>query len=117
MPEPIFVEHRGQRILRLDFSDVPPREMRSAVDKARQVISAEPNRSLRMLTVMYGRLTPDGVARVRTAAMANKPHLRASAMVGSRYWKGIYADIRARGRGELTLFDDEATALDWLAAQ
>jgi hypothetical protein len=36
-------------------------------------------------------------------------------MVGSRFWRVIAADVQAHGREELQLFDDEASALDWLA--
>jgi hypothetical protein len=33
------------------------------------------------------------------------------------FWKVIVTDLQAHGREDMQLFDDEASALDWLASQ
>ena len=117
MFEPRFVRHGGERILRIDLSDLDPGALIVAADQVRRVVTAEPLRSVRTLTLLYTRLTADAAAALKACALANKPHIRASAMVGSSFWRVIAADVQAHGREDLTMFDDEASALDWLAAQ
>ncbi|GEJ55937.1 hypothetical protein [Anaeromyxobacter diazotrophicus] len=114
---PTFVQHRGARILRIDLSALEPRDLIVAADQVRRIVTAEPPRSVRALTLLYARLTGEAAAALKACAQANTPHIRASAMVGSSFWRVIAADVQARGREELALFDDEASALDWLAAQ
>jgi hypothetical protein len=37
--------------------------------------------------------------------------------VGSSIWRALGAVVQARGREELLMSDDEASALDWLASR
>jgi hypothetical protein len=60
-------------------------------------------------------LTAPAAAVLRDCAIANAPHIRASAVVGSAFWRAIAADVQARGREELRVFEREAEALDYLA--
>ncbi len=116
MFEPRFIQHRGVRILRLEYSNLSPPELAAAADEVSRLVAAEPLRSVRALTLLYSPLTAAGAETFRRCTFANKPHILASAMVGSRFWKVIAADVQARYREELRLFDDEASALDWLAS-
>jgi hypothetical protein len=114
---PEFIQHRGERILRLDYSALASADLVVAADQVRRLVTAEPLKSVRALTILYSRLTADAAAALKHAALANAPHIRASAMVGSIFWKVMAADVQAHGREELQLFDDEASALDWLASR
>jgi len=117
MFEPKFMEHRGQRILRLEYSNLSPPELAAAADQVRQLVAAEPLRSARILTVIRSKLTADGADTLKRCALANRPYVRAGAVVASSFWKVIVADVQVHGREDLTLFDDEASALEWLASR
>ncbi len=82
-----------------------------------RVVTAEPARSVRILTILYSRVTADAAAALRQCALASAPRFRASAMVGSSFRRLIAEDAQAHGRPDLMIFDDEASALDWLASQ
>jgi hypothetical protein len=114
---PTFIHHRGQRILRLDFSHLEPAWLVVAAGHVRRMVTAEPLGSVRTLTVIFADLTSNSAAAIKHCALADKPHIRASAMVGSDAWRRVAADVRAHGREELTIFENEVSALDWLARQ
>ncbi len=117
MFESKFVEHRGQRILRLEYSKLSSTELVAATDQVRRLVAAEPLGSARILTVINSKLTAQGAATLKQCALANRPYIRAGAVVASSFWKVIVADVQVHGREDLTMFDDEASALDWLASR
>lgn len=117
MFEPRFIEHRGQRILRLQFTDLSSHELVAAVDEVRRIVTAEPPRSVRILTILNSKLTAEGANALKQSALTNRPYVLAGAAVTTSFWKVIAADIQVHGREDLTLFDDEASALDWLASR
>jgi len=111
------MEHRGERILRVDYSSVAPADLVVAADQVRRIVTREPMRSVRTLTILHLPATAEAVSVLKECARANTPHVRASAVVGSNFWTLILSDPQMRGREDLQLFDDEASALDWLASQ
>lgn len=110
-----FIHHRQARILRIEFGDLAQADLVAAAAQVRRIIRAEPLRSVRSLTVVHTPLTADAATALKQCALGNAPHIRASAMVGSPFWKAIAADVQARGREDLMVFDDEAEALEYLA--
>ena len=117
MFEPKFVEHRGARILHLDFTGLSLPELVSAFDRAHRLILTEPPRSLRVFTTLNSPLTTASAEALKQYGLSNRGLIRASAVVGASFWKVIVTFLQTHGREDLKLFDDEATALDWLAAQ
>ncbi len=111
-----FIEHHGARILRLEFSHLSSHEMVAAADQIRRVISAEPPHSLRTLTILSSKLTAEGADVLKRGALENGPHVLAGAIVATSFWKVIAIDVQAHSREDLRLFDDESSALDWLAS-
>jgi len=103
MFEAKFVLRCGVRILRIEYSNLSATELATAADQVQRIMAAEPLGSVRALTLLSSNLTADGAATFRRCALANKPHIRASAMVCSSFWKVIAADVQARGREELKL--------------
>jgi hypothetical protein len=114
--DPTFIEHRGARILRIDFSRLTTAEIVTGCDFVRRLVAAEPPRSVRALTILHARLTAEAIEAVKLCAAADAPYIRASAMVGSAFWRAVAADVQARWREELRTFEDEAAALQWLAS-
>jgi len=117
MFEPKFMEHRGVRILRLEYSNLSSAELVAAGDQVRQLVARQPLRSLRILTILNSKLTTEGADTLKRCALSNRPYVRAGAVVGSSFWKVVASDLQAHGREDLQLFDDAVSALDWLAAQ
>jgi hypothetical protein len=117
MFEPRFIQHRGVSILRLEFSHLSGPEVVAAAVQVQRVIAAEPLHSVRTLTILSARLTADGADALKRGALANGPYVRAGAVVATSFWKVIANDVQMHGREDIMLFDDEASALDWLASQ
>jgi hypothetical protein len=115
--EPRFVQHGGVRILRLEFSRLSGPEITAAADQVRALVAAEPLGSVRTLTILSSRLSAEGADALKQSALANRPYIRASAVVATSFWKVIAADIQVHGRPELMMFDDEASATTWLVGQ
>jgi len=117
MFEPRFVEHGGRRILRLDYTDLGQAELRAAFDRAAAVITAEPRGSLRILTILRSRFNEESAEALKRYARGNRPYVKASAVIGTSFWKVVVASLKIAERKDLVLFEDEAAALDWLARQ
>jgi ABC-type histidine transport system ATPase subunit len=118
MFEPKFIQHRGARILRLDFTGLTLNELVAAFELAHRTMLGEPVGSLRILTILRSQLTRDTADVLKRYGLANrKVSIRASAVVGSCFWKVIVTHLQMHGREDLVLFDEEQSALDWLASK
>ena len=117
MFEPRFIEHRGQRILRLDFTGLSLPGLVAAFVEARRVTWAEPSGSVRILTTLSSPLTAESAEALKQYGLSNRGRVLASAVVGEGFWKVIVTFLQAHGREDLVLFDDEASAPEWLASQ
>jgi hypothetical protein len=115
-----FIEHRGTRILLLDYTDVrDPDEAVAAIRKSMEVVAREPPASLRILTDVSGaRYNTRVVQALKELAAHNRPHVRASAITGMGGLHRIaYQAVMAFSKRKIQVFDDRDSALDWLAAQ
>ncbi len=115
-----FVEHRGQRILYIDFSGLQAaddilREMQTA----REVIRVQPHNSLRTLTNVKGaRYTPPVMDAMKEFTAGNKPFVRHAAVNGmERVHRVLYRAVLLFSRRSIEIFDDLDAARDWLAKQ
>lgn len=117
--EPVFFDHGGARMLRLEFpAGLAHRELLAAFDRAGAVVRAAPPASLRILTVLGARFNAESAAAMKRFALANKPHVRASAVVApGAFWRVVVTGLQVEGREDMTLFDGEAEARDWLATR
>jgi hypothetical protein len=113
---PTFIQHRGVRILRLDFVGLSEPELLAAFDQVRGIVHAAPPRSLRILTGHRSLLTPGAAVALKRLALSNRPYVRACAVIGTSCWKVIITDVQAHGREDVMFFDDEASAIEWLTS-
>lgn len=114
---PTFIEHRGCRILRLDYSQLTGSELAAAAMEVRRLVASAPAGTLRILTLLRTTpLTAGNAAVLKDAARANAPYVRAGAVVGTAFWNVMVADLQAHGRPDVIAFEHEADALDWLAS-
>jgi hypothetical protein len=114
---PVHVEHRGKPVLRLDYKRLSPRELVAAFDLAGRVIRAAPPASLRVLTVLDAHFDERTSVAFREYALENRPHVLASAALGTAFWRVLVMGLQLHGREDVVLFDDEPAALDWLASR
>lgn len=115
-----FIEHRGHRILQLDFTEMnAPGEALETFARVREIVAAQPAGSLLTLTDVTGTTyTGDVLKGLEELAAHNKPFVRAAASV-TRTPLQLIA-IRASSihtRRKLMAFDDVHAAKEWLVEQ
>ena len=114
--DPVFVEHGGVRILRVDYSGLSARELPSSLKATMKVIATQPRASLRVLTVVNAHFDAVAAEAIKAYSAHNTPFLRASALVGATHFRKVLLEsLKLRGRKDLEAFETEAEALAWLA--
>jgi hypothetical protein len=115
-----FIEHRGERILLLDYSGVTdPAEALEEIAKSRALIATQPPKSLLTLTHVRGaRYNREIVTAMKELAAHNKPYVRAGAVVGlAPLHRIVYQAVMKFSGRNIPAFDDLEEARDWLVAQ
>ncbi len=120
MPDVKFVEHHGERILLIDFSnDSGKLTVGEAGEEAMQLVrsSGEPH-SIRGVLDLSGRPLERGVREtMKKMSRSNGPYMKSVAFVGlgpvlSPFFKGLLFVTR---RSNHRVFSTRRDALDWLA--
>jgi hypothetical protein len=116
-----FIEHKGKRIVLLDFTGITdPEQGLAAVAEASRFIATQPvggdTRTLTDVTdTRYDRRIIDAF---KNMTAGNLPIVRAAAIVsGSALHRAAIGMIALFSQRRLMVFDSRAEALDWLAAQ
>jgi hypothetical protein len=115
-----FIEHKGHRILVLDFSGVRDSgEALRTIDEAKREVARHPLGSLRIVTlVREARYNSTTLQGMKELAVANAPYVKASAVVGmSALHRIAYQAVMLFSRRKIPTFEQETEALDWLAQQ
>jgi hypothetical protein len=115
-----FIEHRGHRILSLDFTEMnAPGEALETFDRVRAVVASHQPASLLTLTDVTGTTyTGDVLRGLEELAAHNKPYVRAAASV-TRTPLQLIA-IRASAihtRRKMMAFEEPEAAKEWLVQQ
>jgi hypothetical protein len=115
------VTHRGCPILYTDYSNLTDwAEWKALIDAERALMPAEPLESVRAIAVFTGsRFSSEVVDAIKQLAVTNRPHMKASALVGMSdlQQKVFLKGIERTSQRSFGLFDTVAEALDWLADQ
>lgn len=120
MTEIKFINHNSAKILLEDFSNSKPGEaFNASIDQARQLIQAEPKKSVLALFDATGaRFNKDTLVIMKDFTSANTPYIKAVAVVGITGMLSIALNaITAASKRNMTTFDTREEALDWLAKQ
>lgn len=115
-----FIEHRGVRILLLDFSHVMNEELALAtIAQARSVVAEQAPNSLLTLTNVEGsHFDSRVVSALRELVEHNRPFVRAGAVVGlSGLMKVVFSTLVHLTGRNIRAFDELEEAKDYLAAQ
>lgn len=115
-----FIEHRGRRILVLDYSGIrDPAEGLREIEKSRAMVARQPPGSLLVLTyVKDARYNTEVVQALKEMVVHNRPYVKASAVVGlSGIQRAVYQTLLLFSKRVIRTFDDLEEAKDWLVAQ
>ncbi len=115
-----FVTHKGKQVCVLDFSGFARAEdALPHIAEARKIVTAQPLGSTLTLTNVAGsHFNTDVVAALKELANADKPHVKASAIVGMRgIQRAIYVAVMQFTGRKIPTFDTVEQALDWLVEQ
>ena len=113
-----FIEHRGQRVLLLDYSGMTnENEMLELVEDRTEIVSREPRGSVLTLADLTGvQLTKLVIQRVKEANVLDHPFVRRAALVGieSAQPKGAIEAVGTFAAKHWGQFATREEALDWL---
>lgn len=112
-----FIQHKGRKILHLDFANGKPEELLSFIDQAKAAIKTQPLKSVCTLTdVTDAGFNTKLSESLKEFVAHNKPYVTAAAVVGVTGLKQIIfnAVMKFSGR-KLHAFDSLDEAKDWLS--
>ena len=112
-----FIEHRGKRILLLEYVGIhDPQEALAAIRNSMKVVAAEPAKSLVILTdVTNARYNAEVLQAMKEMAARNEPHVKISAIVGvTGLLRIAYQAVILFSRRNIRVFLSRPEALDWL---
>jgi hypothetical protein len=114
-----FIDYRGRRILLSDFSGMTTPELQRAVRLGNELIQAQPPRStLILVDVTDVEYNLETFAIVQQSVVANRPYVRARAVVGLPSAATVPFDVVANlSDGPMARFDDVEAAKEWLVSR
>jgi hypothetical protein len=115
-----FIEHRGKRILVLDYAGArDPDEAVASIHHSMEFIARQPPNSLVVMTLVRdARYNAAVLQAMKELAAHNAPYVKASAVVGmSGLHRIAYTAVLMFSKRNIKTFDAEEQALDWLATQ
>jgi hypothetical protein len=115
-----FVEHRGKKILLLDYSGIrEPSEALRAIKESRDEVRKHPPKSLRVLTDSTDSHYDTAVVQaLKDLAAHDEPYVVASAVVGVvGLKKVVLTAVNLFSKRKIMMFDTRGDALEWLVSQ
>jgi hypothetical protein len=114
-----FVEHRGKRILLIDYSHCSAAEIADVADHAPAIITREPAGSVLLLDDFTGaEFTREAIEHFKIAAARDKPHILRDAMVlDHNLPKALYDSVRAFSTRDFPIFSTREEALEYLTSE
>jgi hypothetical protein len=115
-----FVDHKGKRILLLDYSGMTsPEEEIAEIRHSIDVVAGQPRDSLLVLTdVSDARYNAASLQALKELAAHNAPFVTASAVVGITGLRRIaYQAVIVFSKRNIRAFDTREAAKDWLVTQ
>ncbi len=112
-----FIQHKGKKILHLNFADCKAHEVLEVIERSKAAIKAQPEKSLFTLTDVTNAAFNSQVSdAMKEFVTHNKPYVIAAAVVGISGLKQIIfnAVMKVSGR-QLHAHGSLNEAKDWLA--
>lgn len=120
MAEVKFINHKGKKILLMDFTYSKPEEMLEAIEETKKIVRKYPEKSiLGLVDVRYSPFDAELSDALKELAAHDRPYIKVSAIVGVTGLKKLayMAMLRFTGRKNILMFNKIETAKDWLAEQ
>ena len=114
------IDHRGKKILFIDFSHCKKEDIKPIIDDAKQwFLSKRPRSVLTLTDVTEARYDTETLRIFKEFTLHNKPYVKAGAVVGitNPLMKIAYRAVTAFSKRNLPIFNTREEALDWLADQ
>jgi hypothetical protein len=114
-----FIQHKGKKILHLNFANCSVDEVLQTIEMSKAAIRTQSSGSVLTLTDVTNAAFNSKVSEaMKGFVIHNKPYVVAAAVVGVTGLKQVIlnAVMKLSGR-KLTAFNTLAEAKDWLAAQ
>jgi hypothetical protein len=113
-----FIDHQGKRVLLVDFSNCPAREVERITRLVPDHVTVQPRGSVLVLTDFTGAaFDRDALWAMKETAVFDKPFIKKSALIGTETLpKDFYEDMTRFSRRELPIFKTREGALNWLVA-
>ena len=114
-----FIEHKGQRVLLLDFRNCSPDEVILVSSQARPLIAQEAKNSVLVLADFTGaQFSRDAVNRIKEVTAMDRPFVKRAAWVGTENLPKVFYDaIRTFSVREFPVFKTREAALDYLTQE
>jgi hypothetical protein len=115
-----FINHRGERLLLLDYTNLGTDldQLKTEIDRSKRVIAGEPHASVLTLTDTRGsKITPGTVKAMQELVQFNAPYVRWSAVVVGLtgvYLTAFRAIQALSRRRNMRAFNDLDEAKEWL---
>ena len=111
-----FVEHKGVKILLIDFSGCTAPQVMRIVDDAQDEISNQPRNSVLTLADFTGAQVDKAAAmRIKEALAMDRPFVKRSAWVGTESLpKVFYENFKIFSQRDFPVFKTREEAMDWL---
>jgi hypothetical protein len=112
-----FIQHKGKKILHINFANCKAEEVLTVIDQAKAIIRTQAQQSVFTLTDVTNTAFNSTVSdAIKEFVVHNKPYVVASAVVGVTGLKQIIYNAVMKFSGRtLTAFDSLTEAKDWLA--
>ncbi len=118
-----FIDHRGHRLLMLDYTNLgtDPDQLRAEIVKTKEIIGREPPASVLTLTDVRGsKINPGNVRAMQELVRFNADYVRWSAVVVGLtgvYLTAFRATQALSRRRNLSAFNDSFEAKEWLVSR
>src|SRR5437899_1011492 len=114
-----FIEHDGQRVLLLDYSNLhDDAAILEMVQERRSLVASLPQNSLLSLTDITGaHFSKIALTKIKEAAALDLPHLRRAAIVGvDTSQQDALESVKSFTTRRWKIFPSREEALDWLVS-
>jgi hypothetical protein len=115
-----FIDHRGKKVLLLDYSGIrEPAEAMREIEHSKREVEKHPPKSLRVLTdATDSHYDSSVVQALKDLAAHDEPYVIASAVVGVvGLKKVVLTGVNLFSKRKIVMFDTRPAALDWLVSQ
>jgi hypothetical protein len=111
-----FVEHKGQAILLIDFSQCQGRDMLLLLDQVRaDVARHQPETVLTLADFTGAKIDKEIAIRIKEVLTLDRPYVKKSAWVGADSLPHVfYENFKSFSRRDFPTFETREQAMDWL---